>query len=545
MKQLARVEDARREELMARVVEQFETIQSQEQQIASLTSQVSEQSVIISGLKVKIADLERRLNRQATPFSTGEHVKNPKRSGRKKGQGRFTHRQAPSPEEWTEPPIDVKVALECCPDCGGHLEEERIEIATVTELPEVIRPSVQAYRVSVCQCAECGKRVRGQHPDLAPDQFGATAHRLGPRVKAAGHVLHYRVGIPVRKVPEVLEELCGVSVTQSALTQDALKQAEPPSEKGAASSSEKALESGAEKALESGAEKTVESGAEKKTGGKIGEAYQALRESVKEAPTVNTDDTGWRIGGETAFLMTFVTPSATVYQIRRRHRNDEVRELIPGDYGGVMGCDRGKSYDAKELARVRQQKCLSHIDRSLKKETEGREGNDRQFPEVFRSKLFEGMDLWKEFKAGTIDRPQYDEAGAIVKKDVTLHLLLERLRLLREAPEPEYRSEVDRSNARILDGIGWHQTMGNLMRFLDNPEIEPTNNGAERALRPAVIARKVSHCSKTDRGAEASAAFASVIQTLAKSGGATVEKLAEVMLVGRIALPGLSPPPSD
>ncbi|HXB75644.1 MAG TPA: hypothetical protein VNY05_45850 [Candidatus Acidoferrales bacterium] len=44
-------------------------------------------------------------------------------------------------------------------------------------------------------------------------------------------------------------------------------------------------------------------------------------------------------------------------QIRLRHRNEEaqeVRELIPADYGGVMGTDRGKSYDAEELLGVAQ-----------------------------------------------------------------------------------------------------------------------------------------------------------------------------------------------
>jgi transposase len=62
--------------------------------------------------------------------------------------------------------------------------------------------------------------------------------------------------------------------------------------------------------------------------------------------------------------MAFVNPSLSVYQIRPRHRNEEVREPIPSDFGGVMVCDRGKSYDAKELEAVAQQKCLSHLIRN-------------------------------------------------------------------------------------------------------------------------------------------------------------------------------------
>ena len=80
---------------------------------------------------------------------------------------------------------------------------------------------------------------------------------------------------------------------------------------------------------------------------------------------VHTDDTGWRVGGEPAFLMAFETDEATVYQVRARHRNEEVREVVPSDYGGVMVTDRGRSYDAQALSGVKQQKCLAHVLRSI------------------------------------------------------------------------------------------------------------------------------------------------------------------------------------
>jgi hypothetical protein len=91
-----------------------------------------------------------------------------------------------------------------------------------------------------------------------------------------------------------------------------------------------------------------------------------------------------------------------------------------------------------------------------------------------------------------------------IDDDLTFHL---RHRILK-----------DDDNQRLLDGIGLHQDRGNLLRFLRVEGLEPTNNRAERALRPAVIARKVSHCSKNQRGAEAFAAFVSVIQTATQAG---------------------------
>jgi hypothetical protein len=62
------------------------------------------------------------------------------------------------------------------------------------------------------------------------------------------------------------------------------------------------------------------------------------------------------------------------------------------------------------------------------------------------------------------------------------------------------RTLTDEDNQRLLNGLGAHDDHGHLMRFPETPFTEPTNNRAERMLRPAVIARKVSQCSKTQQG---------------------------------------------
>ena len=111
--------------------------------------------------------------------------------------------------------------------------------------------------------------------------------------------------------------------------------------------------------------------------GAVGDAYRRLRDSVCESRVVHTDDTGWRVGGEGAFLMAFETEDATVYQVRARHRNEEVREVVPSEYGGVMVTDRGRSYDAQALSGVRQQKCLAHVLRSISEVVETKRGRGR------------------------------------------------------------------------------------------------------------------------------------------------------------------------
>ena len=171
------------------------------------------------GLKKKIEGLEEELRaskRQAAPFSKGQRKANPKRPGRKAGQGIFRYRPAPAEPIGGE--VVEAVVPAGCPSCGGVLELEGEEWATTTDLPIQPQPEVTRYRVPVCRCSQCGKRVRGAAPGLAADQFGATAHRVGPGVKAAAHALHNGAGVPVRKLPMVLKELTGITLTQGAMS---------------------------------------------------------------------------------------------------------------------------------------------------------------------------------------------------------------------------------------------------------------------------------------------------------------------------------------
>jgi len=84
------------------------------------------------------------------------------------------------------------------------------------------------------------------------------------------------------------------------------------------------------------------------------------------------------------------------------------------------------------------------------------------------------------------------------------------------------RALRDPDNRHLLKVLRRYHHGGDLLRFLDDPSIEPTNNRVERALRPAVIARQVSQCSKNEAGANAFSAFKSVVQTLVKQGAASV-----------------------
>lgn len=434
-------------------MEQLESLSREE-----LIRIILDQHRMIESLRSDIEQLRRRSS--ASPFSKGTHKPNPKPPGRKPGQGFFRFRTEEEQATAIEP-VPVPVRTACCPDCGGELGEAVTEIVSITDIPACPQPEVRRYAVETRPCRQCGKKVRGQHPDVVSGQQGATAHRTGPRIKALAHTLHYGHGVPVRKTPAIIEDLTGLRITQGAITQDAMKQ----------------------------------------SAGTVGAGYKELRALVQEQSVVHTDDTGWRVGGTAAQLMAFVNSTLSVYQVRPQHRNEEVRELIPADFAGTMVCDRGKSYDAEELEEVSQQKCLSHLIRNASEVENKKTGAATKFSRTLKDMLRGALKL----RAGKteLDASEYQTQVNKLDGELTHHL---RNRIL---------SDVD--NQRLLNGIGTQHDRGNVLRFLNEEAVEATNNRAERELRPAVIARKVSHCSRNENGARAFEAFTSVLQTLRKT----------------------------
>jgi transposase len=161
---------------------------------------------MIEQLRAEIEELKRRGS--AAPFSKGTRKSNPRPPGRKPGQGPFRFRAAP--ERTAGETMPVAVGTDDCPCCGSPLGESRPEIVSITDIPASPQPEIRRYEVEVRKCSQCGRKVRGQHPAIAADQRGATAHRVGPRIKGLAHVLHYVHGVPVRRTPAIVEELTGI-----------------------------------------------------------------------------------------------------------------------------------------------------------------------------------------------------------------------------------------------------------------------------------------------------------------------------------------------
>ena len=448
--------------------------------VAELVALVKQLLQRVERVEAENASLKEQLRaskRATAPFSKGKPNPAPKKPGRRAGEGHFERRAMPVPGP-VDRVDDIHVPLESpdCPRCGASLEVVEQTASVEDMLPQPIR-SIQRFRVEHGCCHVCKWTGRGRHEGLAAGQHGATAHRTGRNVMALALTLHYHYGLPLSKVPAVIAAATGICLTQSALTQAA-----------AALAAE---------------------------GGVVHTAYQELRAAVPASAVVNTDDTGWRIGGSGAFLMGFFTPILAVFQIRWQHRHQEVVEVLTTCFEGLLGTDRGTSYEAVALDGIEQQKCLSHLLKNLSTVEETKSGRALAFTRELKATLREAIKVWQEYRDGTCGLEAYREQGAKIRQRLDHQLRDRRLK--------------DTDHQRLLDGIGRQHDRGRVLLFLEHPQIEPTNNRAERGLRGAVIARKVSHCSKNERGAQTYEAMKSVTATLALRGHSVARALADLI----------------
>ena len=192
---------------------------------------------------------------------------------------------------------------------------------------------------------------------------------------AVATMLHYHYGLTVRKSAAVMSGILGLKISQSAITQRAEKVAE-----------------------------------------RLHEPVRAeLIDSLVASPAIYTDDTGWKIAGSPAFVMGFFNPETALFQIRPRHTNEQVREVVPGDYPGTLTTDRGSSYDAEELKGVRQNKCIAHLKRNIADIMESQPPSARIVGAELLCAIDDANALWHAVREGKISRHEYLEEGKSIQ----------------------------------------------------------------------------------------------------------------------------------
>jgi len=177
-------------------------------------------------------------------------------------------------------------------------------------------------------------------------------------------------------------------------------------------------------------------------------------------------------GGSGSYLClsVFTNQKITVYTIEERRSHEVVVEILGREFKGVLVSDCFTAYDAQALEGWLKQKCFTHILRELSKLSREKTRGAVRFPRELLAVLREALKLRE--KRGELT----PEAFAARRRE-----LEERL----DALIAEGRRITDPDNARLAKRL--RKQRKHLLTFLDIEGVEPTNNRAERALRPAVV----------------------------------------------------------
>jgi transposase len=198
---------------------------------------------------------------------------------------------------------------------------------------------------------------------------------------------------------------------------------------------------------------------------------EAARRFVQAQPVVNADETGWRQGRKRAWLWAAATPWVSVFLIHLSRGADAARALL-GNFAGYLTTDRWNGYNGWRLRR--RQICWAHLIRDFTGFTE-RGAKAARIGCALRAEANKMFELWRRVRDRTLTRSSFQVYMSPIRQAV--EALLRKGTRCGE-PKTEGMCEMILKVAPAL----W--------TFVRVPGVEPTNNAAERAIRPAVLYRK-------------------------------------------------------
>jgi hypothetical protein len=217
-------------------------------------------------------------------------------------------------------------------------------------------------------------------------------------------------------------------------------------------------------------------------------AVAALRAAIRASPAVHADETHWRQDGESRSLWVTATADVCAYAIGRR-TSAQIDALLGVDYPGVVITDFYAAYDHFGL----HQRCWAHLIRELRDLV-------AQFPDDT------ALSTWVQQL-----RTLYQDAlVAAAAPDRQRPARRRRLQACVESLCAPFAT-ADVPQRRLAARLLAHRA--ELFTFVTEPGVDPTNNRAERDLRPFVIARKIFGGTRSPQGSDDAATRWSLLAT--------------------------------
>ena len=331
-----------------------------------------------------------------------------------------------------------------------------------------------------------GYGVRCPHCAVLVPAPDLPASAFGPRLTAMGSLLHGRYRLSVRETAGVFDDLLDVPVGIGTV-----------------------------------------SGLCREVSAAVAEPYETVREVVQDEETVNVDETGWKQAGERRWLWVAVASVCTLFLVTKRRSAAMLALLLGNDFAGIVGSDRYRAYLTIPIER--RQICWAHLKRNLAAFAEhgGAVGDWGKEGIGFVAKIFAA---WHRFKEGESDRDRLQAEIDSIRKDF-------RTFLERGAEVPSWQVRGLSADLLKLEVALW--------TFARVAGVEPTNNVAERALRPAVLWRKGCFGADSTEGNEFVARILTVAATCRQQKRNLLAYLTDAVVAHRLgqSAPHLLPTP--
>jgi transposase len=239
-------------------------------------------------------------------------------------------------------------------------------------------------------------------------------------------------------------------------------------------------------------------------------AYEQLKTNLPTEAVLSIDESPMKEARTKAWLWTFVASTYTVFALRTTRAATVLRELLTDTFDGVVNCDRAKMY----WQVGRPQWCWAHLKRDFQALIDHpdhqvkRLGHDLMRP---TRKLFRH---WSRCRDGTITRTGFLRLMRPIRQEIDSLLLRGVF-----SGNPKLQGMCK----PLYDHRDW------LWTFLDVEGVQPTNNASERALRPAVIWRKLSFGTQSANGSRFVETILTVVETCHKQSRNSFEYITAAM----------------
>jgi transposase len=218
--------------------------------------------------------------------------------------------------------------------------------------------------------------------------------------------------------------------------------------------------------------------------------YEELAAELPEEKQLGIDETPTKQGPDKAWLWTAVATTFTVFALRTTRAATVLTELLGPAYGGVANCDRAKMY----YSQSRLQWCWAHLKRDFQALIDSNDGVRKRLGHDLMRPTRKLFVLWARYRDGTLTRVGFQRLMKPIRQEIDALLL-----------------------RGAFAGIGMAEELSNhrewLWTFVEVEGVEPTNNASERALRHAVIWRKLSFGTQSESGSRFVETLLTVVET--------------------------------